>query len=306
METLAQLGRRVSAAEELEVVTRMMKAMAAVGLRRFEEGMRTLDEYEQIVESGLQVALRGRRGREVTVGAVHRDAPFGLVVFGGDLGLCGPVNRDVAAAARRVVDRRRPAAVVAVGGRLADELAIVDAGRVEQVIELPSTIEGVAARVDDVLVWIDRHVVRGIDRIEVIVPELPDRRERRSGDERDSAGTTGPVSRWPVVPADGDRLREIAARPWPTNQLPMHRASWPRVVSALTREMLVVRLHRAFVQTMMVVASSRLVAMDTAQRNIAERLDELHARHRALRQSEITAELLDVVAGFETLIEGGR
>ncbi|MEY2958767.1 MAG: hypothetical protein RLZZ01_1335, partial [Actinomycetota bacterium] len=121
----------------------------------------------------------------------------------------------------------------------------------------------------------------------------------------DGVESLGDVASSFVVPVDLGRIRAIAGRSWPTNQLPMHRATWPRLVALSMRELLLVGLHRAFVQTMVTVASSRLAAMDTAQRSIAERLDVLHARQRLLRQSEITEELLDVVAGFETLVEGG-
>lgn len=298
METLAHLGRRVAAAEELEAVARMMKGVATVSLRRYEEGIRTLDEYEWVVEAGLQIALRGRRGRVVTgvVGAAAARAPVGLVAFGSSFGLCGPVNRNVAFEVRRRIESDRTTSVVAIGGRLGDELDLVGVTQVDQVVDAPSTIEGVTASVDEVLLWIDDHLGRDVDRIELIVPIPPERLET-SGLE--PSGTDTIVA----VPTDPERLRRIAARPWPTNHLPMHRTDWPRLVAALTRELLFVGLHRAFVHTMAVVAESRSLAMDAAQRDVAERLEVLRTRHRRLRQSEITEELLDVVAGYETLVD---
>ena len=303
METLAVLTRRVEAAQELEAVTRMMKGMAAVGLRHFEEGRRTLDEYERVVEAGLQIALRGRRGRDVGRSRHGDGAALGLVVFGSNVGLCGPVNREVAASIERSIERNRITSVVAIGDRLADELELAGIGPVEAVIDLPSTIEGISARVDDVLLWIDEHVGRAVGRVELVVPELLD---RQSIAPRSVVPRSVVPRSVVVVPTDPDRVRQIAARPWPTNHIPMHRGSWPRLVTTLTRELLLVQLHQAFVQTMAAVASSRLAAMDAAQRSVAERLDELHARHRMLRQSEITEELLDVVAGFETLTAPDR
>jgi F-type H+-transporting ATPase subunit gamma len=60
-------------------------------------------------------------------------------------------------------------------------------------------------------------------------------------------------------------------------------------------------VHRSFAQTMASVAASRLAAMESAQRDIEERLDDLQAKRHRLRQSAITEELLDVVSGFEVL-----
>ena len=44
-----------------------------------------------------------------------------------------------------------------------------------------------------------------------------------------------------------------------------------------------------------------MLAMQTAERNISDRLAELNTVYRQQRQEAITAELLDVVAGFEAL-----
>lgn len=45
----------------------------------------------------------------------------------------------------------------------------------------------------------------------------------------------------------------------------------------------------------------RLVAMEGAERNIEDRLGELTARYHQQRQTNITSELLEAVAGFEAL-----
>ena len=47
------------------------------------------------------------------------------------------------------------------------------------------------------------------------------------------------------------------------------------------------------------------MAMQAAEKNILETLDHLQAVFREQRQAAITAELLDIVSGFEALSEGG-
>jgi F-type H+-transporting ATPase subunit gamma len=44
-----------------------------------------------------------------------------------------------------------------------------------------------------------------------------------------------------------------------------------------------------------------LVAMQAAERNIEERIDEFQALYHHLRQNAITSELLDIISGFEML-----
>ena len=49
--------------------------------------------------------------------------------------------------------------------------------------------------------------------------------------------------------------------------------------------------------------ASRLTAMQKAEENIEERLDNLNAQFNRQRQNAITEELLDIVAGFEALAQ---
>lgn len=70
---------------------------------------------------------------------------------------------------------------------------------------------------------------------------------------------------------------------------------------ALVREYLFVSLFRACAQSMASENASRLAAMQRAEKNIDELLDELHQGYNRLRQGSIDEELFDVIAGFEAL-----
>jgi len=60
-----------------------------------------------------------------------------------------------------------------------------------------------------------------------------------------------------------------------------------------------VELSRACAKSLASENASRLLAMQVAERNIMDRLEELNVTYRQQRQEAITAELLDVIAGFE-------
>lgn len=51
--------------------------------------------------------------------------------------------------------------------------------------------------------------------------------------------------------------------------------------------------------------AARIASMQSAERTIEERIDQLEQAVRLRRQETITEELLDIVAGFEAL-SGGR
>ncbi len=275
-------------------MTHTMRGMAAVGMRHFEVAASALDEYETIVERGLQVVLRDPDFAAVVTApprSIDPEPPYSMIVLGSTQGLCGSINRHVTqrtiAAFEGLPGRR--VATLAVGTRLRVELEIAGIDPTG-FVELPSTVEGITPRAEEVLLGIDRWRTQHPGLLVYLAfPAFGGRH-----------GSYEPVVRR-LVPFDPDRLRELAKRPWPTKVLPTHTVDRATLFGDLMRQALFVGLHRSFAQTMASVAASRLVAMDGARRNIDERLAALQREHHRVRQSAITEELLDVASGFEVL-----
>ena len=76
-----------------------------------------------------------------------------------------------------------------------------------------------------------------------------------------------------------------------------------QLLSWLIRQHLFVTVYDIGAQSLASEHASRLASMQTAERNIAERLDELTATYRRTRQDAVTTELLDIVAGAEAMRE---
>jgi len=70
---------------------------------------------------------------------------------------------------------------------------------------------------------------------------------------------------------------------------------------ALIREYLFVSLFRACAESLASENASRLAAMQRADKNIDELLEDLNGTFYRLRQSGIDEELFDVISGFEAL-----
>jgi len=292
VDTTAVLRRRIELAEELRSVTGTMKSLAAVTVHQYERSVHALHEYSRTVELGLQVLLRARPELLPQPPPVT-DPSLLLVVFGSARGLCGPLNRHVARRARTFVDEEarvahtEPCAVIASGTRAAMELEDVEL-RAGQVVETPGSAEGIGSLVQDLLVLIDqwRSEVGG-GRVVLVHPRPQSGRQQYA-----------PVV-VPLLPLDPERLRELADAAWPTRILPTWRDDWLSVFAALTRQVLFVDLHRAHAETQVCVHRARLAAMQGAEENIDERLEQLSMRYHRQRQAAITDELLDVVSGFE-------
>jgi F-type H+-transporting ATPase subunit gamma len=101
-----------------------------------------------------------------------------------------------------------------------------------------------------------------------------------------------------LLPLDKIWQHDMGAVPWPTGNVP---ETIGDVEAALIREYLFVSLFRACAESLAAENASRLAAMQRAEKNIEELLDDLHRSYNLLRQSSIDDELFDVISGFEAL-----
>ena len=95
--------------------------------------------------------------------------------------------------------------------------------------------------------------------------------------------------------------RKLAELPWPTGNLPEVMGGGTATLRALIREYLFVSLFRACAESLASENASRLAAMQRADKNIDELLEDLNGTFHRLRQSGIDEELFDVISGFEAL-----
>lgn len=293
-ETLQHLDRRIESAEELHTVTRTMRGLAAVNLRHYEIAAEAAADYELVVEEGLHVALREGRLERLAPDTTAPDAPTGILVFGSNQGLCGPVNRLVVQHAVALFEQVTPISHIGVvGARMAAELELVGS-TIDTRWDLPGTVETIGRRAEQVLVRIDAwRAEHEVGRVLMVFPRYLGR-----------TGGYEPVTRQ-LVPLEREWLERLARHRWRSRVLPVYTRPWDQLVAELIRNAVFVRIHRSFAQTMAAVSASRLVAMDVAQTKLEERLTALRELHHQLRQAEITGELLDVVSGFEVLTGPG-
>jgi F-type H+-transporting ATPase subunit gamma len=104
-----------------------------------------------------------------------------------------------------------------------------------------------------------------------------------------------------LLPLDENWRRNLADLPWPTGNLPEVVGAGSETLRALIREYLFVSLFRACAESLASENASRLAAMQRADKNIDELLEDLNGRFHRLRQSSIDEELFDVISGFEAL-----
>jgi F-type H+-transporting ATPase subunit gamma len=289
--TTASLRRKIGGAGDLQSVVRTMKAVAASSIGQYEKSVRALADYYRTVELGLGACCRqsgpapwiAERKGQTAAGAI------GAVVFGSDQGLVGQFNEVVAhCAVKTLAALPAKPEVWAVGERVHARLA--DAGLpLMGLLTVPNSVKAIAPLVGEILVETEAHHSEGeVTELHLFYNRLT------------SGAVYAPVSQR-LLPLDKNWQRKLAELPWPTGNLPEVMGGGTATLRALIREYLFVSLFRACAESLASENASRLAAMQRADKNIDELLEDLNGKFHRSRQSGIDEELFDVISGFEAL-----
>jgi F-type H+-transporting ATPase subunit gamma len=290
-DTMVNLRRQIAGAGDLQSVVRTMKALAASSIGQYEQSVIALADYSRTIELGLSVCFREDPSMAL-MGEQKRHAPaeaIGAVVFGSDQGLVGQFNEVIADYAVKTLaalpGRHR---VWAVGERVQGHLA--DAGlRLQGFFPVPNSVKAITPLVGQILLESETCRSRGE------IAELHLFYNRPT-----SRAVYSPVNQR-LLPLDERWRSELATLPWPTGNLPEVIGSSTATISALIHEYLFVSLFRACAESLASENASRLAAMQRAEKNIDELLEDLNRHFHQLRQRGIDEELFDVISGFEAL-----
>lgn len=293
METMETLRRRIDSAQGLHSLVRTMKTMAMVNIRHYEAAVAALDDYAETVERGFQVVLREGL-YSVTLSNTSPSRPLGVIVIGSEQGMVGQFNERMALYAHaRLREMALPegSVVVTLGNRMASRLQSLGYA-VEDSLVVPNSVHGISGIVGQLLVHIDRWRTQ----------EPPIEQVWLFFNQTETSASYRPTH-LQLLPLDSTWIAQITDRPWESRSLPIYRMEWEPLFSALVRQYLFAGLYRAVAQSLASENASRLVAMQAAEQNIEERLDEFQMRLQQQRQTSIMNELLDVIAGYVALTD---
>jgi len=290
-DTTASLRRKIRGAGDLQSVVRTMKTVAALSIGQYEQSVRALADYYRTMELGLSACFResgpalliAEQKRQTVAGAI------GAVVFGSDQGLVGQFNDVVADYAIKTLTALPVKFEVwAVGERVHKRLA--DAGLpLMGLFTVPNSVNAITPLIGQILVESEtRHSQGEVTELHLFY-------------NRPTSGAVYASVSQRLLPLDETWRRKLAELPWPTGSLPEVMSSGTVTLRALIREYLFVSLFRACAESLASENASRLVAMQRAEKNIDELLEDLNGTFHRLRQSGIDEELFDVISGFEAL-----
>jgi len=292
MKTLEALGKRIRTTEDLRAIVRTMKSLSSVSIHQYEAAVQAIASYHDTIEQGLQIAVRALPPSKSQ--SIKKAGPVVVLLFGSDYGLCGRFNDQVVdfALERLAKEGLEPRSCLwlILGAKAQARLeARIQTSAVHYF--LPGSVDGLTETVANILVKLDTWQQE--DAFEKAILFYNQREQRVISAAR--------MTR--LLPLDSRYLRALARQPWKSRSLPAFTMDAGRLFSILVQHYLFATIYRAGAESMAAEHATRLSAMQSAERNIAEKLEEMNTDYRHERQSAITAELLDVIAGYEAVRE---
>jgi F-type H+-transporting ATPase subunit gamma len=284
-DTTASLRRKIGGAGDLQSVVRTMKTVAASSIGQYEKSVSALADYYRAVELGLGACFR-ESGPAPLIPERKTAGHIGAVVFGSDQGLVGQFNDVVADyAVKTLAALPGKPEVWAVGERVHERLA--DAGLpLMGLFTVPNSVRAITPLVGQILVESEARQHQG----EVTELHLFHNRPK-------SGAVYEPVSQR-LLPLDEAWRRNLAAIPWPAGNLPEVIGGGTATLRVFIRGYLFVSLFRACAESLASENASRLAAMQRADKNIDELLEDLNRTFHRSRQNAIDEELFDVISGW--------
>lgn len=288
-DTLINLQRRKQSAGDLSAVVRTMKAMALSNITQFEMAVDSLQQYDHTISLGIYACFK--EGRISLSPGNHQNIPGKsiVVIFGSDQGLVGRFNDLIYLHAQRMLENiPGEKEVWAVGERIYSLL--LDANLIPtKYFAVPNSVSAITTLVNQIIIHSEEYRAGEQDYQFHIFYNSP------------TEGAHFQQKNQQLFPPDHNWEKEIAQMTWPTEKIPQVIGGVEQTLRTLIREYLFVSLYKASAESLAAENASRLEAMERAEENIEEVLDELNRGYNRLRQNTIDGELFDVIAGFEAL-----
>ena len=291
MQMLETIQRKIGSAQDLYSVVKTMKALAAVNIHYHEKAVEAIEEYHQSIEMGFQALLK-EKPEILKKPKLQNERRMGVIIFGSQRGMAGKFNVMIANSfmeweKANVFDYTQ-LKIAIIGERAEEQLKEIGYEPTAR-INFPESRYNLNSAIQELLVLVESWRFRErIDDIYLFYNKL-------------KRGVIFEPFQFHLFPLDQEWLRELTLRKWPTTNLPLYTLSRDRLFYSFIHQFFYISLYRAFIESMASENASRLTAMQKAEENIEERLDNLNSQFNHERQNSITEELLDIVAGFEAL-----
>lgn len=288
-DTLINLQRRKQSAGDMASVVRTMKAMATSNITQYETSVHSLQDYYRTISLGIHACFRKER---ISVLADNHDKKNSIsvaVIFGSDQGLVGRFNDSISTYAQQIIKEIPGETEIWVVGERVYSLLVDGDFSPTKRFSVPNSVTAITPLVNQILIKSEEYRQNDQFYSFYIFHNTP------------TEGANYKQESQQLYPPDKKWEDEITKMEWPSHNVPQVIGGTESTLGTLIREYLFVSLYKASAESLAAENASRLEAMERAEKNIDEMLEELNRGYNRLRQSTIDEELFDVIAGFEAL-----
>lgn len=320
METLEVLKRKIRTAHDLLSVVKTMKSLAALNIRQYEGAADSMNKYASVIAQGWQGFFHNRPHLHIN----SKKGESVYLVLGSDQGMCGQFNEVVMqytlSFIRNEIELTHPGSLPpgkdrevgsGINGKIISASILSEEGPeiapphlwaagervlngmedmgVEEHFSLPSSIGAISDLMVDIVERLARlRESKPVDKFIIFYNHLV------------RAGTYEPGLDQ-ILPLEHEWHDQHCRKKWPTRCFPMLGIHESLLFETLFQQHIFASIYKAFVHSLASENSARLAAMQAAEKNIMEMEEDLQGSFRETRQNAITAELLDIISGFEAI-----
>ena len=286
MPSAREINRRIKSVTNTQQITKAMKMVSSVRLRRAQERALATAPYTEKIEGMLQRLAAASTGEKVALFTPHDEVKKTCyIIVGADKGLAGAVNSNINKAMVAVLkDKPRSASMLLVTGRkpaeylkhlhivpdqkwtgFSDKPQFTDAQQIAHV----ATEQFLAGEVDEVYIIYTKFKSALSQEVQT-VKMLPI-------SQQDGSEKTGPKEEYLFAP------------------------DAHQVLESLLPQYLDMLVYNSLLQSAASELGARMTAMTSATDNAGELIDRLTVHYNKVRQAGITNELTEIVSGANAL-----
>jgi len=299
MASQREVRTRIASFKNIQKITRAMEAVSAARLRRAEQRIAALRPYADALRRMTRQAARDA-GSEVSrlplMAAHEQETRVGILLVTADRGLAGAFNSQIIRAGLRLgadlEAERKELVWFASGRRSVSSLTFrgkAPRGAYTGFTDRPSYANARAIADDLTSAFVDGE----LDRVEIVyngyVSPLTQRVTRE---------ILLPISEATIL-GDEDPAAEEAEGP---RALVDYEPEAEEILRVLLPDYVEISIYRALLESTASEHGARMTAMRSASENAGELIEDLALEMNRARQAEITQEIMEVVAGAESLV----
>ena len=305
--TQRDVKARIGSVKNIQKITRAMEMVAAARLRRAEQRIAALRPYagaiRRMTRQAAEAAGSGEIGRLPILKEHDSENTVALLLVTGDRGLAGAFNSQIVRAglraARDLESDGRSILYSAVGRRGVSTLSFRGkdpVGRYVGFTDRPAYADARAIAEDLIAAYVDGKA----DRVEIFyngyISPLTQEVRRE---------TLLPLQQATILEGqegeDSDDGDQPAEQSGPHRALVEYEPDPEAILARLIPDYVEISVYRALLESTASEHGARMTAMRNASENAGELIEDLTLEMNRARQAEITQEIMEVVAGAESL-----